>query len=222
MGVIDTLKSSFISGLVLALPVLITLFIVRTISGWAFNVVNPIVQGTNMVKYTGNIEIVAQLLALVVAVVFLTVIGYLSNYQLSRQIRGTAARMVKEIPLFGSVYVTVKQITSTFQDGGDKFEKTVLVEFPRENIYSLGLITSESPKSVEEAVADGEEMKSVFVPMSPNPTMGRLIMVEPENYTELDMSVQRAMKLLLTTGIAYSEEELPDEIMDAAKTKYGT
>lgn len=222
MGVIDTLKNSFISGLVLALPVLITLFIVRTLSGWAFQIVNPIVQGTNLVKYTGNIEIVAQLLALMTAVLFLTVIGYLSNYQLSNQIRSTAAKMVKEIPLFGSVYVTVKQITSTFQDGGDKFEKTVLVEFPRDNLYSLGLITSESPKSVEEAVADGEQMKSVFVPMSPNPTMGRLIMVKSENYTELEMSVQRAMKLLLTTGIAYSEEELPDEIMDAAKTKYGT
>jgi len=222
MGVSETLKQSFISGIFLALPVLITLFILRTVSGWAFKVVNPIVKGTNLVKYTGNIEIVAQILALIVTVVFLTFVGYVSNYKLSRQIRATAAKMMKEIPLFGSVYTTIRQISSAFQEGGDRFKKTVLVKFPQENLYSIGLITSEAPKSIEEAVADGDDMKSVFVPMSPNPTMGRLIMVKPENFYEIDMGVQRAMKLLLTSGIAYKEDEMPEEIQDAAKLDYGT
>lgn len=212
MGVVDTAKESFVSGLILALPVLITLLILQIVSGWAFQIVNPIVQSTNLVQYTGNIEIVAQILALLLAVVFLTVVGYLSSYKLSKRVRLLSAKIVKEVPLFGSVYTTVKQISNAFTEGGDRFEKTVLVEFPKEGLYSLGLITSEAPKSVEETAADGDEMQSVFMPMSPNPTMGRLIMVESENYVELDMSVQKAMKLLLTSGMAYTEDELPEEI----------
>lgn len=215
MGVVDTLKDSFVSGLILALPILITLFILNVVSGWAFKVVNPIVRSTNLVQYTGNIEIVAQILALFLAVAFLTAIGFLSSYKLSNRVRVLIANIVKEVPLFGSVYTTVKQISNALTGGGDRFEKTVLVEFPREGIYSLGLITSESPPSVEEAAADGEEMKSVFMPMSPNPTMGRLIMIEEDQYRELDMSVQKGLKILLTSGMAYKEEDLPKEIVNA-------
>lgn len=217
MDVAGKFKESFISGLIIALPVLITLVIIDIFSGWAFSIVNPIVRSTNLVQYTGNIEIIAQLIAVVIAVIFLALIGYLSNYKLSDQIRATVARMVKEVPLFGTVYTTVKQISSTFTGNGEQFEKTVLVEFPKEGVYSLGLITSESPKAVEESAAEGEEMKSVFMPMSPNPTMGQLIMVEKDKYQELDMSVQQGMKLLLTSGIAYKEEKLPEEIREATK-----
>lgn len=217
MDVVGKAKESFISGVIIALPVLITLVIINIVSSWAFAIVNPIVRSTNLVQYTGNIEIVAQLIAVMIAVIFLTVVGYLSNYRLSNQIRSASARIVKEVPLFGTVYSTVKQISSTLTGNNDQFQKTVLVEFPREGLYSLGLITSESPKSVEETAADGEEMQSVFMPMSPNPTMGRLIMVEEDKYQELDMSVQQGMKLLLTSGIAHKEEELPEQIREATQ-----
>jgi uncharacterized membrane protein len=217
MDIAGKARESFISGLILALPVLITLLIIDIVSGWAFSIVNPIVRSTNLAQYTGNIEIIAQLIAVLMAVIFLTVIGYLSNYRLSNQIRSTSAQVVKEVPLFGTVYTTVKQISSTFTGDNDQFKKTVLVEFPKDGLYSLGLVTSEAPKDVEEAAADGEEMQSVFLPLSPNPTMGNLIMVEKDKYQELDMSVQQGMKLLLTSGIAYKEENLPQEIRDATK-----
>jgi uncharacterized membrane protein len=217
MAAVNKAKQSFISGLLIALPILITIVIIEIVAGWTFKFINPLVRSTNLAQYTGNIDIIAQILALIASITFLTVIGYLSNYRLSHQLRATSAKIVKEIPLFGSVYATVKQISSAFTEGDDRFQKTVLVEFPIENTYSLGLITSEAPKSVEDAAADGGEMQSVFMPMSPNPTMGRLIMVEPEQYQELDMSVQKGMKLLLTTGMAYKEDELPKEIRNATK-----
>lgn len=217
MDITGKFRESFVSGLILALPVLITLLIIDIVSGWAFSIVNPIVRSTNLAQYTGNIEVVAQLIAVTIAIIFLTIVGYLSNYRLSSQIRSTSADIVKEVPLFGTVYTTVKQISSTFTGDNHQFEKTVLVEFPKEGLYSLGLVTSEAPKDVEETAADGEEMQSVFMPMSPNPTMGRLIMIEKDKYQELDMNVQQGMKLLLTSGIAYEDEELPEEIRDATK-----
>jgi uncharacterized membrane protein len=213
MGAVEKIKNSFFSGLVMIIPLLITLLIVKLLAGWAFILINPIVRSTNLASYTANIEIVAQLIAGIFVVSLLTLLGYMSNYRVSDRLRRNALKLVKDIPVFGTVYTTVQKISSTFSDGSDRFKEIVLVEFPREDVYSIGLVTSDSPDAMEDAVE--KDLETVFIPMSPNPTMGNLIMVEDSDYVELDMSVQKGMKLLLTTGIAYEDEELPPELQEA-------
>ncbi|MFB6242399.1 MAG: DUF502 domain-containing protein [Candidatus Nanosalina sp.] len=213
MSAADKIKESFISGMIMIIPLLITVFIIKLLTGWAFIFINPIVQGTDLTRYTANIRVVAQIIAGISVIGFITVLGYLSSYKVSGQVRKTMLKVVKDIPLFGTVYTTVKQISNAFTEGGSRFREVVLVEFPKEGIYSIGLVTSDAPDAMEKSL--DKDMETVFVPLSPNPTMGNLIMVDESQYTRLDMKVQKGMKLLLTTGIAYEEEELPEEIKQA-------
>jgi uncharacterized membrane protein len=212
MAVVEKLKNSFVSGLVMIIPLLITVLIIKLLAGWASIIVNPIVLGTDLARYTGNIEIVAQLIAGLFVVSLLTILGYVSSYRVSDSVRRNALKLIKDIPVFGTIYTTVQKISSTFSDGSDRFKEIVLVEYPREGIYSIGLVTSDTPNAMEEEME--KDLETVFIPYSPNPTMGNLIFVEDSDYTELDMSVQEGMKLLLTTGIAYEEEELPPELQE--------
>lgn len=215
MDIWNRLKESFVSGLIMVIPVLITILIIQFLAGWVFMFIDPIVRSTQLTRYTGNIKVVAQVLAGGFVVVFITGIGYMSNYKTSARLRRSVVRVVDDIPLFGTIYKTFKQITNSFTEGGSRFRKVVLIEFPREGIHAIGLITSDSPDAIENAT--DKDLETVYLPLSPNPTMGNLVMVSEEEYTELDMKVSKAMKLLLTTGIAFEDDELPSEIIRSRK-----
>lgn len=221
MGAYQVLKRSFKTGLVMLLPFLISVIIVKFLADQLFLLVNPLVRQTNLATYTGNIEIVAQFIAILLVVATITVAGYISSYRASERLSRKLESLIKEIPIFGSVYATVDQISESFSDDS-KFKKIVLVEMPFEEVYSIGLVTSEAPEPIKKEV--GEAYRSVYLPYSPNPTMGRLRIVKEENLHEVDMKVSEGMKLLLTTGITYEAEEieekfgdkLPEDIQDSA------
>jgi uncharacterized membrane protein len=99
------------------------------------------------------------------------------------------------------------------------------VEYPREGIYSLGFVTSESPSTVQNTV--GEQVYNVYLPNSPNPTQGRFALVPEAQVQEVDMSVSRSIRLLVTTGIAEDQEELAEyrhdlEAFDGDEETYGS
>lgn len=212
----EKLKESFKSGLVMILPFLVTILIIKFMADYVFLFINPLVKTTQLTKYTRNIEIVAQIIAVIVVMVFITCMGYISNYKASERLSRKIEKYVEEVPLFGSVYSTFDSISNSLSGEGSKFEEVVLVEFPWEDRYTIGLVTSEAPERANEA-AGKENMKSIFVPLSPNPTMGHLMMAEEEDYEKLDMSIQEGIKLVLTTGIAYDEGEIPDKIKEVTE-----
>ncbi|MFB6174387.1 MAG: DUF502 domain-containing protein [Candidatus Nanohalobium sp.] len=205
-------RESFKSGLVMILPLLISLVIIKFLADYVFLFVNPIVRGTNLASYTGNITVIAQGIAVLLVVVFITLIGYVSNYKASERLSLTINKMIKEIPVFGAVYSTVDRISDSFSGEDDTFQKVVLVDFPDSDLRSLGLLTAEAPEAVDEA--EDEKMHSVFIPLTPNPTMGHLVMLRQDQFKELDMSVQEGMKLLLTTGIATKDEGLDRDMTE--------
>ena len=211
MGRIQVLRESFRTGLVMLLPLLISIIVVKFLADQLFLLVNPLVRSTNLAAYTGNIEIIAQAATIILVVAAITFAGYISSYRASERLSKKLEKLVKEIPVFGSVYATVDRISESFT-GDSKFKKIVLVEIPYEEVYSLGLVTSEAPEPVKEEI--GEDYQLVYLPYSPNPTMGRLRMVKEEKLHEVDMKVSQGMKLLLTTGITYQQEEMEEEFGD--------
>jgi uncharacterized membrane protein len=208
MGTYQVLKGSFKTGLVMLLPFLVSVIVVKFLADQLFLLVNPLVRQTNLAAYTGNIEIVAQFIAVLLVVATITVAGYISSYRASERLSRKLESVIEEIPVFGSVYSAVNQISESFSSDS-KFEKMVLVEMPFEEVYSIGLVTSEAPDPVKKGV--GDSYQSVYLPYSPNPTMGRLRMVKEDNLHEVDMTVSEGMKLLLTTGITYESEEIEKE-----------
>jgi uncharacterized membrane protein len=112
------------------------------------------------------------------------------------------------VPLVRVIYSSVRQVSEALLEGEHRYESVVLVEYPGDGIYSLGFVTNDGSPPVDDAV--GEPIVNVFVPHSPNPTAGHLILVPEDELRRVDMSVRKALRMLVTTGMAQDErDELP-------------
>lgn len=119
---------------------------------------------------------------------------------------GDFGRIANIIPVFRTIYFAVRQVADGLTEKDSRFKKVVLVEFPRKGVYSLGFITGEPPEEVEEKA--GENLYSVFLPNSPNPTGGAFRMFSEQEVQELEMSVRKALRLTMTTGITSEKSEI--------------
>lgn len=219
MRVSAVIKNSFVAGLLLITPLVVTAYVLKLLVNWSFQFVNPVVQSTRLTQYTANIEAVAQLVAAVLIVTSITLLGYLAQKNVGKQLFGNIGRIVNVIPLVSTIYGSVRQVANSIVDRDTAYEGVVLVEYPREGLYSIGLVTGESPPAVE-ALAD-QAVYNVFLPNSPNPTGGRLVLLPEDQVHELDMSVRRGMRLVITTGMNGEEaEELPgvEKLSESAGT----
>jgi uncharacterized membrane protein len=129
----------------------------------------------------------------------ITALGYVSKYVLGKYFGGLAERFIQSIPGVGGVYNTVKQIVATFStQNRNLFSKVVLVEFPRKGAYTVGFLTNKAGGEAQ-ARLNGD-IWTVFVPTTPNPTSGFLLMVPKSEIIELDMSVGDGMKMIISGG----------------------
>ena len=138
------------------------------------------------------------LVALVLAVVLISVVGVLARYYIGKKMIDWTDRVMMRVPLLNKIYGAIKQVNEAFAGNKHSFKTVVLVEFPREGIYSVGFITSEQQGEVQQKT--GKNLVSVFVPTTPNPTSGFLILVPEEKVTKLDMSVADAIKYIVSLG----------------------
>lgn len=110
-------------------------------------------------------------------------------------------RILARIPIVRPIYTGVKQVTETlFKPGGQSFRKVLLVEFPREGVFSIAFQTGEGNQEVETAIG-AERMVTFFIPTTPNPTSGFLMMAPRSKVKELDMSVDQALKFVISLGV---------------------
>ena len=206
MGSLQRVKDSFVAGLILVAPLAITLYILRLLVNWSLQFINPLVAGTRLANYTGNVEVLAQAVAVLIIVGTLTVIGALAQWSVGRHLFGNLGKTVNFIPLVSTIYAAIKQTATSLVDRDTEYESVVLVEYPREDVYSIGLVTGEGRGAIDDVV--GDRAYSVFLPNSPNPTAGRLVMLPASQIHETDMSVREGMRLIVTTGIGENEAEL--------------
>ncbi len=113
------------------------------------------------------------------------------------------------VPVVNKFYGAIKQVNEAFAGNKNSFKTVVLVEFPREGIYSVGFITSEQHAEVQQKIR--EKIVAVFVPTTPNPTSGFLILVPEDKVTKLDMSVAEGIKYIVSLG-SISPELMPTKI----------
>jgi uncharacterized membrane protein len=206
-----TFRNSFVTGLVLIAPLVITIVALRIVFGWILGFIDPIVQATQLTRYTANIEIVAQLLTLGMILLFIMLLGFSIQRGVGVRALGGVDRAIGLVPLVRVIYSSVQQVADSLLSSGSRFESVVLVEFPREGIYAIGFVTDESPKPVQTEIGTAY---NVYMPNSPNPTNGWLTMVPEEQVYEIDMSPRRGIHLLVTTGMGQSgdEEEIEEQI----------
>lgn len=198
MALRDTVRTSFVAGLVLIAPLAITVYLFRLLVGILLSVINPVVQESNLEQYTANVELVAQVIAVVAITTAIVLVGFLAQRRRGQQLFGSLGRLVAVVPVIRTIYATVRQISSSFSSGETAYDSLVLVEFPRRGVYAVGLVTSESPAAIVDVA--GEPARNVFLPSSPNPAGGRLLFVPESQIHDVDLSVREGLGLLMTTG----------------------
>lgn len=211
MAISTALRNSFVTGFVLLLPLLVTLYILRFIYNFLLQFVDPIVQQTNLAAYTANVDLVAQALTLVALLGIITAIGSLAQHRAGQRLFGSAGRLVTIIPLVRTIYTSVRQMADSLGSRETSYDQLVLVEYPREGVYMIGLVTGESPQPVRDVV--GRRARNVFVPSSPNPTTGRLLLLPEDQIHDVDLTTRQGMRLLMTTGMTANDDHeypLPD------------
>ena len=116
------------------------------------------------------------------------------------------------MPVVRSIYSGVKQIAETvFAQTDRNFEKACLVEYPRRGIWAIGFISTQAKGEIAKKSPDGQDLLSVFVPTTPNPTSGFLLFFPSSDVIELDMSIEEAAKLVISAGLVYPQKPLPIE-----------
>jgi uncharacterized membrane protein len=190
-------RNYMIGGLLIWIPIMITVWVVRFLSGILDSslVLLPpswrpeAVFGT----YVPGVGIVLSL-------VLLFVTGVVVKNLFGGQFVAGLESLVRRIPVVGSVYGGAKTFSETvLTDKGKSFKQVVMVEFPRKGVFSIGFITSHE---LEEAQAKtAQEVTCVFVPTTPNPTTGFLVLVPKDEVVNMDMTVDEAFKMLLTLGV---------------------
>ena len=203
MSLIGRAKRSFAAGLVLVTPLAVTVFVLQFVFTRMTAVLNPVVRGTRLTSYTANNELVAQLLAAVLIAVAVAGLGFVASWGLGKRLFGSLERGLRLVPLVRTIYFGVQQVGESLAERASGYDSVVLVEFPREGTYSLGFVTNGAPGSVRRVA--GEDVYNVFVPNSPNPTAGALVMLPGEEIHELDMPVRKGLRLLVTTGLSADE-----------------
>ena len=136
---------------------------------------------------------------LLVAALLTSVVGLLARNYLGKKLIQWVDMSLLKVPLLNKVYGAIKQVNEAFTSGGNgSFKTVVMVEYPRENMYTLGFLTSEAPDDL--VSKQGERMVCVFVPTTPNPTGGFLLMVTESQIRKLDMSVADGVKFIISLG----------------------
>ena len=194
-----TARNAFFTGVLLLAPLVVTL--------WAFSKIIDAIGGTFRPLYERllpqslqNVPFLWDLAATIFVVLLVTALGYLSHYVFGKFFLSVFERLMQAIPGVGAVYNSVRQIVATFgSKNRNLYNKVVLVQFPRAGTWTLGFLTSKA-QSEAQLKAGAGELWTVFVPTTPNPTGGYLLMFPPSEVVELEMSVGDGMKLIISGG----------------------
>ena len=148
-----------------------------------------------------------------IAIALFLTTGFLTRYLVGRRVIGAGERILDRIPIVSRLYRAIQQIRDVFVSReGTVFQQVCLVEYPRKGIYAVAFITSREQGVVHDAL--GKDLLSVFLPTTPNPTSGFLLYLNPKEITILDISIEDAMKLIISGGAFLPGTAVVDELRD--------
>ncbi len=188
-------KRYIVPGLLVWLPILGTFYIIK----FMINVMDDLI---NLLptQYHPSTLIGFHIpgIGLFVSIIILFVTGVIVTNLVGRKIVTLWEKMVESIPLVRGVHIAVKQVTHAFLQPKNKaFHKVLVVEYPRRGLWSIGFMTSEGVKGVPHE----KDLVTVFLPTTPNPTSGMLIIVPRRDLVEVDMTVDQALKMIISLGV---------------------
>ncbi|MBN2907231.1 MAG: DUF502 domain-containing protein [Rhodobacteraceae bacterium] len=220
------LRNNFLTGLVVIAPMGLTVWLFWTLTGWIDGFVMPFIPIRFQPQHYIGIDVRG--LGVIFFLIFTLLMGWAAKGLIGRSFIAWGERMVDRMPVVRSVYNGLKQIAETvFAKSETSFDRACLVEYPRPGMWAVGFISTRAKGEVSRVIPREEQIVSVFLPTTPNPTSGFLLFVPLSDVIALDMSVEEAAKLVISAGLVSPEDRAaiaadPTALSDlAARQKIG-
>jgi uncharacterized membrane protein len=211
------LRGNFLTGLVVVLPIGLTIWLIWTVVGWIDAWVLPLVPasyqpqvllnrllGNENPSDPGWVHLNIRGMGVLVFVVFTVLTGWIAKGLIGRSFIRWTEQLVDRMPVVRSIYNGLKQIAETvFAKSENSFDKACLIEYPRRGIWGIGFISTYAKGEIARLGPKDDPLYSVFLPTTPNPTSGFLLFVPKSEIIELDMKVEDAAKLIISAGLVY-------------------
>ncbi|WP_440670478.1 DUF502 domain-containing protein [Candidatus Pelagibacter sp. HIMB1483] len=186
------LRNYFITGVVVLIPIGFTLYLSKILIGVSSRIIPENINPNSYLPYAiPGIEIL-------ISVILITIVGGLSLSFLGKRILKLIDDLFKRIPFLRAIYSAIVQMTETFSNKDNNKKSVVLIEYPRKGVWAVGFATKENKG--EMANKTNKKLINVFVPTTPNPTSGFLLMFPIEDVIYLDMSFEEASKFIVSAG----------------------
>ena len=191
-SVFSKIRNNFIAGIVVLIPIGITLYLTLFLIRISGKIIPKEINPNNYLPFDiPGIEIL-------MAILIITLIGWISLSFLGKKFFELFNNILKKIPILRTIYSAIGQMTETFTKSDGKQKSVVLLEYPRKAIWAVGFATKENEGLIKDKV--GEDIINVFVPTTPNPTSGFLLMVPKKDLIYLDVSFEQASKFIVSAG----------------------
>ena len=198
----DKKTNTFLTGVLTLLPLVlfcvILVWFFDLILGWVGRITSLFPQ--SFWNALGLPEIVVNFLGFLILCGFVWLVGFVVKIRIGKKLKEWIRPIVSKIPLLNSLIKITNQVTSTLKDTRS-FKKVVLVRFPTEKMWSVGFITGDNPEIFDDEVGN-PGLVSIFIPTTPNPTNGFLVLMSPNNYTETEVPVATAISFIISMGTA--------------------
>ena len=191
-SIFSRIRNNFIAGIVVLIPIGITLYLTLFLIRISGKIIPKEINPNNYLPF--NIPGVEILIALIV----ITFIGWLSLSFLGRKFFELFNNILKKIPILRTIYSAIGQMTESFTKPDGKQKSVVLLEYPRKGTWAVGFATKENEGIIKNKLK--EEIINVFVPTTPNPTSGFLLMIPKKDLIFLDVSFEQASKFIVSAG----------------------
>ena len=191
-SLLSRIRNNFIAGIVVLIPIGITLYLTLFFIKISGNIIPKEINPNNYLPF--NIPGVEILIALI----FITFVGWLSLSFLGKKFFEIFNNILKKIPILRTIYSAIGQMTESLTSNKNNQKSVVLLEYPRKEVWAVGFATNDNRGIIKDKV--GEELVIVFVPTTPNPTSGFLLMVPKKDLIYLEVSFEQASKFIVSAG----------------------
>ena len=189
-------RNYFFTGVIVLIPIGFTLYLSKFLINVSSKVLPSYFNPNSYLAFTiPGLEII-------ITILFITFVGGLSLSFLGKKILNLVDKLFKKIPLLGTFWSAVQQMSQSFKQNKHKKKSVVLIEYPRKGIWAVGFATKENEGEIANKVQ--KKLLNVFVPTTPNPTSGFLLMIPVEDIIYLDMSFEEASKFIVSAGTTIS------------------
>lgn len=244
LGLLNGLRNNLLAGIIVIAPLGLTVWLIWSVIGWFDSWVLPFVPNIWLPEHwvnlvLGNVDATGRVnpadpdyvnvnihgVGIVIFILFTILVGWIAKGLIGRSFIGWGESVVDRMPIVRSVYNGVKQIAETvFAQTETSFDKACLIEFPRKDVWSLAFVATSAKGELRRKIVDfdggppaeEDDILTVLMPTTPNPTTGFLLYARRSELIILDMTVEDAAKLIISAGLVYPAGKEPPEALAGA------